>query len=84
MELPDVVAAAVVGEPDLVRGEAIVAFVVVRSGAPLTANEVTAHCAERLTNYMIPRDVVFIDHLPINAHGKVVKNELRKMAEPRV
>jgi acyl-CoA synthetase (AMP-forming)/AMP-acid ligase II len=79
VELPDVVAAAVIGEPDLVRGEAIVAFVVVRSGAQLTANEVIAHCAERLTTYMIPKDVVFIDHLPINAHGKVVKNELRKM-----
>jgi acyl-CoA synthetase (AMP-forming)/AMP-acid ligase II len=84
MELPDLVAAAVIGEPDLVRGEAIVAFVVVRSGAQLTANEVIAHCAERLTNYMIPKDVVFIDHLPINAHGKVVKNELRKMAEPQI
>jgi acyl-CoA synthetase (AMP-forming)/AMP-acid ligase II len=79
VELPDVVAAAVIGEPDLVRGEAIVAFVVVRSGAQLTVNDVISHCAERLTNYMIPKDVVFIDHLPINAHGKVVKNELRKM-----
>jgi acyl-CoA synthetase (AMP-forming)/AMP-acid ligase II len=84
MELPDLVAAAVIGEPDLVRGEAIVAFVVVRSGTQLTASEVIAHCAERLTNYMIPKDVVFIDHLPINAHGKVVKNELRKMAEPQI
>ncbi len=80
MELPDVVAAAVIGEPDLVRGEAIKAFVVIRSGSSITPNDVIAHCTERLTNYMVPKDVVVIDHLPINAHGKVVKNELRKMA----
>ncbi len=83
VEMPDVVAAAVIGEPDLVRGEAIAAFVVLRADATTTPYDIIAHCAERLPNYMTPRDVTVIDRLPINAHGKVVKNELRKLiAEP--
>lgn len=80
VELPDVVAAAVIGEPDLVRGEAIWAFVVQRSGAALTSADIINHCGNRLANYMVPKEVVFLDHLPMNAHGKIVKNELRKQA----
>lgn len=78
VELPDVVGAAVIGEPDLVRGEAIWAFVVQRTGASLTAKEIIDHCTNRLANYMVPKEVVFLDQLPMNAHGKIVKNELRK------
>ncbi len=80
VELPEVVTAAVIGEPDLVRGEAIKAFVVLRAGAPLTANDILAHCASRLENYMVPKEVAFIDQLPINAHGKIMKTELRKLS----
>lgn len=80
VEMPDVVAAAVIGEPDLVRGEAIAAYVVLRAGAMTTPRDIIAHCAERLPNYMVPRDATIIDRLPVNAHGKVVKNELRKLA----
>ena len=82
VELPEVVTAAVIGEPDLVRGEAIKAFVVLRAGSQLTANDILAHCAGRLANYMVPKEVVFIDHLPINAHGKIMKTELRKVSAP--
>ncbi len=78
MEIPELVAAAVIGEPDLVRGEAILAFVVLRDGAVLTEKEILTHCAKRLPNYMVPRDVYFVPALPTNAHGKVVKTELRK------
>jgi acyl-CoA synthetase (AMP-forming)/AMP-acid ligase II len=78
VEMPDVVAAAVIGELDLVCGEAIKAFVVLRAGAAATPREIIKHCAERLPNYMVPRDVTILERLPINAHGKVVKNELRK------
>jgi acyl-coenzyme A synthetase/AMP-(fatty) acid ligase len=83
VELPEVVAAAVIGEPDLVRGEAIKAFVVLRNGSQLTAESVIGHCAARLASYMVPQDVVFIDQLPVNAHGKIVKTELRKLAAQR-
>ena len=80
VELPDVVGAAVIGEADLVRGEAIWAFVVQRNGAQLTAADIINHCGNRLANYMVPKEVVFLDSLPMNAHGKIVKNELRKLA----
>ncbi len=80
LELKEVVAAAVIGEPDLVRGEAIKAFVVLHEGSKLTAEEIIAHCGRRMAHHMVPRDVVFIDALPLNAHGKVVKTELRKLS----
>ena len=69
-----------IGEPDMVRGEAIWAFVVPRTGANLTKDVIQTHCAERLANYMVPKEVVFMDRLPMNAHGKIVKNELRRLA----
>lgn len=79
MELPDIVAAAVIGEPDLVRGEAIKAFIVTRSGSTVTGDQVIRHCAERLSSYMVPQQVLRVDQLPVNAHGKVVKTELRRL-----
>lgn len=82
VEIPEVVAAAVIGEPDLVRGEAIRAFVVQKTGAALTAKEIIDYCGNHLANYMVPKDVVFLERLPMNAHGKIVKNELRKLASP--
>lgn len=82
VELADVVGAAVIGEPDLIRGEAIKAFVVLRTGSQLTAEDIISHCATRLASYMVPKEVVFIDQLPINAHGKIVKTELRKLTTP--
>lgn len=83
VEMPAVVAAAVIGEPDDVRGEAIWAFVVQRSGGQISAADVLQHCGNRLANYMVPKEVVFLDRLPMNAHGKIVKNELRKVAAQR-
>lgn len=80
LEIQDVVGAAVIGEPDLVRGEAILAFVVRRSGAQLEPSDIINHCGNRLANYMVPKTVIFLDSLPMNAHGKIVKNELRKLS----
>lgn len=77
MEIPELVAAAVIGEPDIVRGEAILGFVVPRDGASLTTSQIISHCANRLPHYMIPKEVFFVPSLPTNAHGKVVKAELR-------
>jgi long-chain acyl-CoA synthetase len=80
LELSDVVGAAVIGEPDLVRGEAIWAFVVRCAGSELSKEQIIAHCAGRMANYYVPKEVIFLDQLPMNAHGKFVKNELRKLA----
>jgi acyl-CoA synthetase (AMP-forming)/AMP-acid ligase II len=80
LELSEIVAAAVVGIPDLQRGEAIVAFVTLRDGANLKPNDVLAHCAAHLAHHMRPKLVVVLERLPVNPQGKVMKTELRKLA----
>ena len=74
---PDVMEAAVVGVPDDEWGERLVAFVVTRPGAALTAEEVIQFCREGLADYKRPRAVEFMDALPRNPTGKVLKRELR-------
>jgi long-chain acyl-CoA synthetase len=74
----DIVDAAVVGVPDAVYGEAVAAFVQPRPGARLTAESVIEHCRAQLAGYKKPRHVVFVDALPRNSLGKVLKSELRK------
>ena len=81
LELQDIVAAAAIGEPDMVRGEAIKVFAVLRSGSKLTTDEIIAYCTQRMARHMVPKDVVFIERLPMNAHGKIVKAELKKLAD---
>jgi acyl-CoA synthetase (AMP-forming)/AMP-acid ligase II len=80
LEMSDVVAAAVVGVPDLEQGEAIVACVTLRSGSQMRPSEIAAHCATRLAHHMIPKAVLLFDRLPVNSQGKVIKTELRRLA----
>jgi fatty-acyl-CoA synthase len=74
---PDVVEAAVVGVPDDEWGERLKAFIVRRPGSQLSAEEVVQHCREGLADFKRPREVVFLDALPRNPTGKVLKRELR-------
>ena len=69
--------AAVVGRPDDRWGEVPVAFVVVRPGATATADELVEHCRAQLARFKVPKDVTFLDALPRNPSGKVLKRELR-------
>jgi len=78
--LPAVGEVAVVGVPDARWGEAVCAVVSVRPGATLGADEVVAAVRDRLAGFKKPRHVVFVDHLPKNATGKVVKADLRRLA----
>ena len=71
---------AVVGAPDERLGEVGVAFVVPRSGARVTEEELVAWSRQRMANYKVPRRFVTIDALPTNATGKVLKYALRERA----
>jgi fatty-acyl-CoA synthase len=82
-EVEDLVAAldgvedvAVVGVQDAEFGQRLKAFVVVESGASLSEDDVKAHVKANLARYKVPREVVFLDELPRNATGKVLKREL--------
>jgi acyl-CoA synthetase (AMP-forming)/AMP-acid ligase II len=75
---PQIAQSAVVGAPDERMGEVGVAFVVPRPGAQLDADEVIAWARERMANYKVPRRVIVVGALPLNASGKVMKHELRK------
>jgi fatty-acyl-CoA synthase len=72
--------AAVVGVPDARWGETGVAFVVPRRGAALTADELVAHCGERLARFKVPSRVVLLDELPRSGMDKVLKDELAALA----
>ena len=74
---PAISMVAVIGIPDERMGEVGKAFVVLRPGLTLTADELIAWSRENMANYKVPRHVSFIDELPRNAAGKVAKLELR-------
>jgi len=68
---------AVVGVEDEQFGQRLKAFVVPRNGNHLTAEAVQAYVKENLARFKVPRDVVFVEELPRNATGKILKRELR-------
>ena len=76
-EHPAVVEVAVIGRPDERWGEVPVAVVVLAPGAEATAAELIEHCRGQLAKFKVPKDVTFIDALPRNPSGKVLKRELR-------
>ena len=75
-EHPDVAEVAVVGVPDDSTGEAIRAFVALRS-AGVSAEQLILHCRERLTAYKVPRQILFREQLPKSPVGKILRAELR-------
>lgn len=77
MEAPGVAQVAVIGIPDDRLGEVGKAFVVTQQGHQLDAEAFLAFARDRLANYKVPRSVVVVDQLPVNASGKVEKHILR-------
>jgi long-chain acyl-CoA synthetase len=75
--------AAVVGVPDEYRGETVKAFVSVKPGAHVEAEELIAFCKERMAAYKYPRQLEFIDELPKTASGKILRRELREQEVSR-
>jgi long-chain acyl-CoA synthetase len=74
---PGVAEVAVVGAPDAEWGEVVVAFVVPAPGAAPNEAELDAHCLARIARFKRPKRYVFVDALPKNHYGKVLKTELR-------
>jgi len=75
---PDLAEVAVVGVPDREWGERVRAFVVVKPGASLDEGALKGWVRERLAGAKVPRDFVFLEALPRNPTGKVLKRELRE------
>ncbi len=76
--LPEVSEVAVVGVPHPRWVEAVIAVVVVKSGRSLTQDQVLAHCAVSMATFKAPKSVVFVDSLPKNPSGKLLKRQLRQ------
>ncbi|GAA4380720.1 FadD3 family acyl-CoA ligase [Actinomadura sp. NPDC048032] len=68
----------VVGVPDARMGEVGRAYVRLRPGRTATRDELVAHCRERLANFKVPREVVFVDDLPKTASGKIWRVKLKE------
>jgi acyl-CoA synthetase (AMP-forming)/AMP-acid ligase II len=75
-DLPEVLECAVIGVPDDEYGQRLAAYVVLRSAASLEADAIRSHVRAHRARFCVPRDIVFLDALPRNATGKVVKRDL--------
>lgn len=80
MKHPAVAMAAVIGVPDEIRGEVVKAYITTKQGiegSPRLANEIQAFVKTRLAAYEYPREVEFVDQMPLTTTGKIRRNELR-------
>lgn len=78
-ELKDVIESAVIGIPHDTLGEAVVAYVVVQYNSTMEVDDVRRHIARRLEAHKVPEHVEFLDNLPKNSAGKILKPSLRKL-----
>ncbi|HEV7851885.1 MAG TPA: acyl-CoA synthetase, partial [Mycobacterium sp.] len=77
---PDVVEATALGVEDKDWGHRLRAFVVKTDGASIDEDTIKTYVKENLARYKVPREVVFLEELPRNPTGKILKRELREMA----
>jgi long-chain acyl-CoA synthetase len=76
---PKVLEACVIGIPDPYSGERIKAFVVLKPEEIATEAEIIDHCKKNLAKYKVPKDVEFVNELPKNQIGKILRKELRQI-----
>jgi acyl-CoA synthetase (AMP-forming)/AMP-acid ligase II len=77
---PKIEQAAVIGVPDALAGEKVLAYVISKGKNGLTPIDVLNFCRENMAAYKVPANVFIVDELPLNATGKVLKRELREQA----
>ena len=80
--MDDVILASVVGVDDPKWGEVGLAALQTRPGSELDEQQVTDYLKERLAAYKVPKHIRFVDEIPMNAQGKVQKNELKRLYAP--
>lgn len=77
----DIVEAAVIGVPDLDFGEEVQAYVVLKDGAEATEESIREFCTKRLVKYKVPKRIEFLDELPKNTTGKILRRSLKDQVE---
>ncbi len=78
---PAVATVGVVGKPDKLRTEIVKAYVVLKPGAEVTGAELQEWVKDRLAQYSYPREVEFLEELPMTVTGKVIRKELKRRAK---
>jgi fatty-acyl-CoA synthase len=78
---PDVADVQVIGVPDARFGEELMAWVQLREGASVTADDLRAYCQGRIAHYKVPRYVKFVSEFPMTVTGKVQKFVMREQAK---
>ncbi|MFM1566760.1 MAG: AMP-binding enzyme, partial [SAR86 cluster bacterium] len=77
-QLPQIAEAAVIGVPDERWGETGKVFISLKEGQKIDEKDIIEHCLKNLAKFKVPQSIVFVDLLPRNATGKVLKRELRE------
>mgnify|MGYP002701280252 CR=1 FL=1 len=77
-QLPQIAEAAIIGVPDERWGETGVAFISLKSNESIEEKDIIQHCLNNLAKFKVPSSVEFIEALPRNATGKVLKRNLRE------
>lgn len=79
IEHPDISLVAVIGVPDEQYGEEVMAFIILNDGASCRAEDIIAWSKKQMSNYKYPRQIRFVETIPMSATNKILKRELRKM-----
>ena len=77
---PSVLDVQVIGVPDVKYGEEVMAWIIPKEGASITAEDIRSYCHGRISKHKIPRYIEFIDQYPMTASGKIQKYKLREQS----
>jgi acyl-coenzyme A synthetase/AMP-(fatty) acid ligase len=69
---------AVIGMPDVILGESIIAFVTIYDQGPISEKEIQRECMAQLEPFMIPQKIILLPEMPKSTNGKIDKKELKK------